>query len=81
MVVNLPEGCILQEPSPGFNTPLDYVKYKDTILPLDFVASGLADRIRGLEARREDVFVASFPKSGTTWMQVRTYCTYSQGRT
>ncbi len=39
----------------------------------DSVVSGLLQKIADFEVQNEDVFVASFPKSGTTWLQQVVY--------
>jgi hypothetical protein len=43
------------------------------------VMSGLMDKVSNFAARKEDIFVASYPKSGTTWLQQVVYllCTDS----
>lgn len=37
------------------------------------VTSGLMEKIASFEVRKSDVFVSSFPKSGTTWLQQVVY--------
>lgn len=40
--------------------------------------SGAMENLNAFEARPGDVFVASFPKSGTTWLQEVVYQIYSK---
>ena len=46
-----------------------FVRYQDCVLPEEMIGSGSMERIRDFKARSGDVFVSSFPKSGTTWVQ------------
>lgn len=47
-------------------TPLgENWKFKGCSLPADYIL--YADRIKNFEVRPDDVWVISFPKSGTTW--------------
>lgn len=48
---------------------LPLVRHRGAVLPRDMVASGTAEEVGRFELRDEDVVVASFPKSGTTWLQ------------
>ncbi|KAM7249597.1 hypothetical protein ACFE04_025403 [Oxalis oulophora] len=49
-----------------------YVKCKDVVLPEYFTQFG--DRIREMEIRSDDIWVCSFPKTGTTWTQEMVWC-------
>ena len=44
----------------------------------EMVSSGIMEKIEMFQARPGDVFVASFPKSGTTWVQEVVYQLYLQ---
>ena len=46
-----------------------FVRYQDCVLPEEMIGSGSMERIRDFKARSGDVFVSSFPNSGTTWVQ------------
>ena len=48
---------------------LRLVEYRGCVLNKDSVTSGTMDKIRKFKVRPTDVFVSSFPKSGTTWLQ------------
>ena len=45
------------------------------------VLTGLMENIRKFKARKEDIFVASFPKSGTTWLQEVVFLLTQKGST
>ncbi|GJQ87477.1 hypothetical protein Trydic_g19237 [Trypoxylus dichotomus] len=47
--------------------PLNLKDYAGTVLPSRF--DDYKDRIENFEVRDDDIWVASFPKSGTTWTQ------------
>lgn len=55
--------------APGFKL----VRYKNCVLSDDMVMSGLMEDVARFQARPEDIFVASYPKSGTTWLQQVVY--------
>ena len=52
---------------------LRLVEYRGCVLNKDSVTSGTMDKIRKFKVRPTDVFVSSFPKSGTTWLQEVVY--------
>ena len=49
------------------------VKYADCVLSEEMVLSGRIEDINKLKIQPKDIFVASFPKSGTTWLQQVVY--------
>ena len=49
------------------------VKYADCVLSEEMVMSGRIEDINKLKIQPKDIFVASFPKSGTTWLQQVVY--------
>jgi len=53
-----------------------FVKYKNCVLIDEMFKSGVMERLSSFQARPGDVFVASFPKSGTTWLQEVVYQIY-----
>jgi len=55
---------------------LRLVEYRGCVLNKDSVTSGTMDKIRKFKVRPTDVFVSSFPKSGTTWLQEVVYRLY-----
>ncbi|XP_065211067.1 luciferin sulfotransferase-like [Planococcus citri] len=57
-----------------FTTPFrtGYIKCKGYVLPEYFREFG--DRIRQMEIRDDDIWVCSFPKTGTTWTQEMVWC-------
>lgn len=52
---------------------LNLCEYKGCVVSTDSVASGLMEDIANFEVQDQDIFVASFPKSGTTWLQQVVY--------
>ena len=55
---------------------LQLVQFRGCVLNKDTVTSGTMKKVEELEVRPTDVFVASFPKSGTTWLQEVVYRLY-----
>ena len=55
---------------------LNLCEYKGCVVSEEAVTTGLMEKICNLEVQDEDVFVASFPKSGTTWLQQVVYLLY-----
>ena len=49
------------------------MRYKGCILSKDMVMSGTMDKVEAFQLRDTDVIVASYPKSGTTWLQEVVY--------
>nr|CAD7448559.1 unnamed protein product [Timema bartmani]CAD7457250.1 unnamed protein product [Timema tahoe] len=49
-----------------------YVSVKDIVMPKYFTKFG--DKIQNLEIYNDDVWVVSFPKTGTTWTQEMVWC-------
>ncbi|XP_065215218.1 luciferin sulfotransferase-like [Planococcus citri] len=49
-----------------------YVKCKGYLFPNTFQNFG--DKIENMEIRDDDIWVCTFPKSGTTWVQEMTWC-------
>jgi hypothetical protein len=52
---------------------LTLVRYRNCILPEWFVMKGTMEKIATFETRPDDVIVASFPKSGSMWLQEIVY--------
>ena len=59
-----------------FFAGLNLCEYKGCVVSEEAVTTGLMEKISNLEVQDEDVFVASFPKSGTTWLQQVVYLLY-----
>ena len=59
-----------------FGINFRFVSYRGCILSEEMVRSGTMEKIMSFKARPGDVFVASFPKSGTTWVQEVVYQLY-----
>ncbi len=57
----------------GSQANLPLVRYCGCVLSEDMVLSGLMEKIESFELRPDDIVVASFPKSGTTWLQEVVY--------
>jgi hypothetical protein len=55
---------------------LNLCAYKGCVVSEDSVVSGLMETIANFQVQDEDIFVASFPKSGTTWLQQVVYLLY-----
>ena len=56
--------AVYQPPS----TIRDLVRFEgDVLLPRLFVTDNWAERIGNLEVREDDIWVLSYPKTGTTW--------------
>ena len=53
------------------NTDVDMVRSDplDIYMPANYVRFGLDEKIYNFELRPDDVWVVTFPKCGTTWMQ------------
>ena len=58
---------------------LKLVKYRGCVISESMVLDGTMERVEKMEARPTDVFVASFPKSGTTWLQEVVYLLKHKG--
>ncbi|XP_015930870.1 amine sulfotransferase isoform X1 [Parasteatoda tepidariorum] len=56
-----------------YNDNFKLYEYKAFVLP-SFVMKNLSD-IQNFSCRENDIFVVSFPKTGTTWLQEIIYCT------
>ena len=52
-------------------------KYKGYVVSQESVLSGVLEKISQMKVQKQDVFVASFPKSGTTWLQQVVYLLYN----
>ena len=51
--------------------------YKGYVVSEDSVMSGTLEKVSQMQVQNEDIFVASFPKSGTTWLQQVVYLLYN----
>ena len=51
--------------------------YKGYVVSEDSVMSGTLEKVSQMKVQNEDIFVASFPKSGTTWLQQVVYLLYN----
>ncbi|XP_022167669.1 sulfotransferase 1 family member D1-like [Myzus persicae] len=49
-----------------------YIKANDVVLPVYFKKFG--QRIQDMDIRDDDIWVCSYPKTGTTWCQEMTWC-------
>ena len=50
------------------STIRDLVRFEDgVLLPRLFVTDNWAERIRNFELRKDDIWILSYPKTGTTW--------------
>ena len=49
---------------PGINT--DFIRYENGVALTRYYAQFMADRIYNLEVRADDIWVVSYPKTGTT---------------
>ncbi|XP_032786849.2 sulfotransferase 1E1 [Daphnia magna] len=69
------EGCERLPPDPDYTSSMgsEFYRCKSCIFPGDVVKSGTLKKLESLELKHNDVIVASFPKSGTTWMQEIVY--------
>lgn len=56
-------------PSPCFKAPLKLVMYRNTVVTEEMVLDGTVEKVEAFETRPTDIFLTSFPKSGTTWLQ------------
>jgi len=61
-----------------YSKDLNLCRYNGYAVSQDSVISGLLDEISDLEVEKDDIFVASFPKSGTTWLQQVVYLLHNQ---
>lgn len=68
------QACIDIKTDGNYNAKsLKLVRYGNCNLAELQVKSGLMEKIADFEVQNEDIFVASFPKSGTTWLQEIVY--------
>jgi len=64
------------EPIPDnrhFEADLPLVHFKNCVVSHDMVANGTLENVAAFQLRDDDLIVASFPKSGTTWLQEVVY--------
>ncbi|KFM75523.1 Sulfotransferase 4A1, partial [Stegodyphus mimosarum] len=62
----------LVSPNPNYHKNFKLYEYKGFILPM-FVMKSM-DNVRNFRCRDDDIFVVSFPKTGSTWLQEIVYC-------
>jgi len=68
--LKIPEDFVQLPVDPNYHHPLvRHYRHKNTVLLNFHLLAGCVDQLARFQGRPSDIIVASFPKSGTTWLQ------------
>ncbi|XP_022256006.1 estrogen sulfotransferase-like isoform X2 [Limulus polyphemus] len=67
------QDCDVLPHDSNYSENMVFTSYKGYIIPQNLFLKGIMRDLMGFKVREDDIFVVSFPKTGTTWVQELVY--------